>query len=417
MKIKTLYTPLLSAFAALLLNPFMHARAQPDAGFMYGKVTTIDNSSYTGAIRWGKEEVFWFDMFNSSKPRNRNLRYLSAEDRDNLNRSTEKWSSRRSNVVIKRNRSWNNKHTHSFTCQFGNILSLEITGRDRVALRMKNGEMLELEGGSNDIGTKIKVYDDELGVVELKWDRVERVEFMDTPKKLNNKFGEPLYGNVETAYGDFTGFVQWDHDERLSTDKLDGDNMDGNMAIELGKIKSVERDGRGSLVILKSGRDFYLTGSNDVNHENRGIIVNMPGQGRVDIEWRDFRMVTFTDSPKDAGPSYASYKMPGELSGKVKTESGSTLSGRIIYDLDEAYDFEILQGKEDDLSYLIPFGEIKSIIPKNYSYTRVELKNGKKLLLTDSQDVTEDNDGILVFTGEEDPTYIPWDDVDEIIFD
>ena len=110
-------------------------------------------------------------------------------------------------------------------------------------------------------------------------------------------------------------------------------------------------------------------------------------------------------------------KWPGELSGKVKTESGSTLSGRIIYDLDEAYDFEILQGKEDDLSYLIPFGEIKSIIPKNYSYTRVELKNGKKLLLTDSQDVTEDNDGILVFTGEEDPTYIPWDDVDEIIFD
>ena len=69
--------------------------------------------------------------------------------------------------------------------------------------------------------------------------------------------------------------------------------MDGNMAIEFGKIKSVERDGRGSLVILKSGRDFYLTGSNDVNHENRGIIVNIPGQGRVDIEWRDFRIGYF----------------------------------------------------------------------------------------------------------------------------
>lgn len=113
---------------------------------------------------------------------------------------------------------------------------------------------------------------------------------------------------------------------------------------------------------------------------------------------------------------YASYKSPKELSGTVKTVSGSTFAGRIIYDLDEAYDIEILQGKEDDIEYLVPFRDIKMISPKNYSYTNIELKNGKKILLTDSQDVTDDNDGILVFNGKGDPTYIPWEDVDKINF-
>ena len=95
MRIKTLPDLFLSFITLLLLNPLMHVRAQSDAGFIYGKVTTIDDNTYTGNIRWGKEEVFWFDMFNSSKPGNENLRYLSAEDRDYPNRNRETWSSRK----------------------------------------------------------------------------------------------------------------------------------------------------------------------------------------------------------------------------------------------------------------------------------------------------------------------------------
>lgn len=416
MKIKAYYYPLLPVVFIFLMAPSV-LYGQSDEGFIYGKITTVDDDTYTGAIRWGKEEVYWFDMFNSSKPKNKNLKYLSAENRDDLNRNRDRWSSKWTNFVIHSRWNWNSSHTHSFACNFGDIASLEIVGWDKIELKLKNGEILDLDGGSNDIGTKIRVYDNELGIVDLRWSRVEKIVFMDTPKKLDSKFGEPLYGTVATDAGDFTGFVQWDHDERISTDKLDGDNADGDMSIEFGKIKSIERDGRGSRVVLKSGRDFYLTGSNDVNSENRGIIVNMPGVGRVDIDWRDFRKVTFTNASKNAGPAYASYKSPNELSGKIITEDGSSFSGKIIYDLDEAYDCEILQGSEDDIAYLIPFRNIKKIHPKNYSYTRVELNNGKKLLLGDSQDVTEDNDGVLVFTGKNDPTYIPWDEVDEIIFD
>lgn len=415
MTIKKLYLPIICSCLLLIAGLFTPTYAQSDEGFIYGKVTTIDNNVYQGPIRWGKEEVFWFDMFNSSKPRNKNLKYISSEDRDNLNRNKERWSSKWSNVIINSRWNWDDKHTHSFACNFGDIKSLEIVGSDKVELILKNGEVLDLEGGSNDIEEEIKVYDNDLGIIELRWRRVEKVEFMETPKKLKQVFGNPLYGTVETDNGDFTGFVQWDHDERVSTDKLDGDNRDGDMSIEFGNIKSIERDGRGSNVVLNSGRDFYLTGSNDVNSENRGIIVNIPGEGRIDIEWRDFRKVTFTNNTKGSGPSYSSYNNAKELSGTVKTISGKTISGSLIYDLDESLMLEILQGDDDDIKYLIPFANIKRISPKNYSYTRVELKNGKNLLLSGSQDVTEDNDGVLIFTGKGDPTYVVWEDVEEIV--
>ena len=70
----------LAAFAnAFLLeevqsNPLTNTHADL---FIYGTITTADNQKYTGQIRWGKEEAFWFDYFNSSKPTNDNLELLT----------------------------------------------------------------------------------------------------------------------------------------------------------------------------------------------------------------------------------------------------------------------------------------------------------------------------------------------------
>ena len=47
----------------------------------------------------------------------------------------------------------------------------------------------------------------------------------------------------------------------------------------------------------------------------------------------------------------------------------------------------------------------------------VTFRNGRSMLLGDSQDVSDKNDGLLVFTDNGDPSYIPWDDIDEISFD
>ena len=280
---------------------------------------------------------------------------------------------------------------------------------------MRNGEEIFVENGSNDFGAEITVMDDELGKMKFKWSRVETVEYMNTPKRLNSKLGDVIYGTVEYYGGELTGVIQWDHDERLSTDVLDGETRDSDMSIEFGKLKSIERDRGGSQVVTQSGRELYLRGTNDVNSSNKGIIVTTEF-GRVDIPWREFKKVTFSEAPSFI-KTYSDYSGLKKLSGTVVTTDGETLTGEIIYDLDEEYTFEMLQGKDDDVEYIIPFSSIKKIVPRNYDNSNITLKNGTEVMLSETRDVSEDNDGVLVFTnGKGDPTYIAWEDVKEITF-
>jgi hypothetical protein len=261
------------------------------------------------------------------------------------------------------------------------------------------------------------VIDRELGEMEIYWNRIEKIEFINTPGKLINRFGRPLYGTVESFGNKFTGYIQWDHDERLSVDKLDGDSDDGDMKIEFDKISSITRVGNRCKVVLKSGREIYLEGSNDVDRSNRGVIVMNKDVAAVDIPWREFDKITFEDKTPGALVSYDQFKNQKELSATVKTFGGESYSGRLVFDLDEEYDFELLQGKQRDFEYTTAFRNVKKI--KTYDDTRceVELKNGTKLMLSDGQDVNDRNQGVLVFAqGQNKPQYVPWEKVSEIEF-
>ena len=245
-------------------------KAQSDDGFIYGKITTWDNNTYKGAIRWGDEEVYWSDMFNSTKTSNENIKHLSRRERKLLDKHSNSinflgFNFHKTKISM-------DDHEHVFVCQFGEIKTINMDRGERIKVEFKNGEMFDLKGGSNDIKTEINIFDEEIGKIELDWRKIEKVEFMKTPSKLKNKFGEPLYGIVDTHFGEFTGFIQWDHDERLSTDELDGENKDGDVEIKFGNIKSIEREGRkGCTVKLKSGRELYLEGSNGVKPGERII--------------------------------------------------------------------------------------------------------------------------------------------------
>ena len=123
------------------------------------------------------------------------------------------------------------------------------------------------------------------------------------------------------------------------------------------------------------------------------------------------------DAPNSANTNYSAFKNITKLSGTVTTVDGETFQGEITYDLDEEYSFEMLQGKDDDVEYIIPMGQIKSIKPRNYDYSNIVLKNGTELMLGESRDVSENNDGVLVFIGgEKDPKYILWEDIEKIDF-
>ena len=383
---------------------------------IYGKVTTVGDQEYVGQIRWGKEEAFWFDFFNSQKPDNDNLKYLSKKEvkelneKDNHTNNDNWWG-------WGNNNSWDNNHEHVFACQFGDIKSLDIRGKEKVVLELKNGEEIRLQGGSNDIGAKIHVNDPELGHVKLDWKRVAHVEFMQAPKGLQSYYGDPLYGTVETRDGDFTGFVQWDHDERLGHDELNGDNRDGDIDIQFRNIASIEKDYGGSLVTLFSGREFELRGSNDVDDDNRGIIVNSPDFGRVDIEWDEFKKVKYVKEAPKGSRSYGDFKGDEKLSGTVVSKNGDTFRGTIVFDLDEAYKLEMLNGMHEEIEYFIPLSHVRSITPLNRNESRVELVSGKEYVFDDKVDVDENNDGVLIFKSEKDYDYVSWEDIEQVRFD
>ncbi len=413
--IKSLYATCM----LILLSSFMPVYGQTDEGFIYGTITTIEDATYTGQLRWGKEEAFWTDHFNAGKEENENLDWLSREQIAKLRRShhSDRWSNWSIDWSDDDDDDWFvNKHLHQFVCQFGDMKSIEVTGRSRALVTMQNGDKIKVNGeGYNDIGTKVRVMDDELGLVSIRWSEIDKVEFQATPAKLKTRMGVPLFGEVVTTDGSFTGFVQWDHDERLSEDKLDGDTDDGDLSIPFGNIRKIVSRGSSCVVTMKSDRKFTLDDSNDVDRGNRGIIVTMEDGSRIDIPWDEFESVTFKDK-YPTGKKYKDFANQTKLSGSVKTKDGKTHTGRIIYDLDEAYSYEIIQGKNDDLEYLIPLNAIKQITPRNYDNSYVVLKDGRKLLLGDAQDVSDRHDGILVFKGEDDASYISWEDVEEVSF-
>ena len=400
----------------ILLN---ESKAQDVEGYIYGRVTTLDQV-YQGQLRWDDEEAFWNDHFNATKIKNEY--YDEIAERNRARNEEEKdfdWDNFNWNLSS----IWEDKlrelNTHQFVCQFGDIKALTDLRRDKLTLQMKNGLEIRLDGsGTNDVGSTIIVNDEEIGEISVRWDRITDIEFLPTPRKIRVTGGRPIYGTVETyRKGIFTGFIQWDHDERLDQEKLDGDNRDGDISIPFSEIASIEKYRDGSNVILKSGREFYLTNSNDVDNDNRGIIMTVPGVGKIDIPWKYFDRATLEPAP-DSGPSYNEYPPPKGLSGTVYTIRDDKVSGDIVFDMDESWELEILDGDDDDVEYKIPFRNIKSIEPKNYAYSMVTLKNGDKILLGGTQDVSDKNDGLLVFVrNNDDPAFIEWEEIVEIIFD
>lgn len=418
---KHLEALLLAGTAALILAT--SARAQ---GFIYGRIYTESGNTYTGALRWNKEEAFWDDQFNATKPDNPNMDLLTADQRDNLRRGRRydgrSWNSGTSrywsNWANDWSRNWwSEDNTHQFVTRFGDLKALKPLGKSRVEVTLKNGERQELDGSNtNDVGATIQVLDQSLGLVKVDWDNIDRIEFMQAPANAAS-FGTPIYGTVKTVFGSFTGQIQWDKDEAVLSDELDGSSEDGKFSISFDRMNRIQRDGSNGVVVkLKDGRSVSLRGTNDVNSENRGIIVKNPEFGALTVEWKDFESLDLTPAP-NTGPNYESYAAPKRIRGSITSTDGQKYTGELIYDLDETYDFELLNGNRGDSEYQIPFRLIKRIIPRD-DESDVTLTSGTTLRLDGSQDVNNRHSGILVVDkANKRSAYLAWKEIREITFD
>lgn len=378
-----------------------------DQGFIYGKVITLSGETYKGIMRWGKQEYSWDDLFNATKEVNPWTKHTKGQKDRNISEIKVLGK-----TIITLNGSCGT--LHQFVTRFGDIAVIEIDGDDEPTLKMKNGTEYKVSG-YGDVEATIRILDENLGKVKLDWERIKRIEFMPTPEKVK-KEGYRLCGKLITDDMTFEGYIMWDAEECISTDILDGETFDGDVEIEFGNIRSIKRRSSSScMVILKDGREFTLRGTNDVDDDNRGIYIEDKRYGKVEVQWDEFKEVVFNDEG-DSGDPYNAYEPTGRLKGIVTIHKGDRYEGEIVFDLDESEGFEILDGKKGDMDFYIPFRHIVSITPKGRHASLVKLINGEEILLEDTQDVSECNDGVLVFQKKDDTIYVEWGDIEKIEF-
>jgi hypothetical protein len=405
----------------LTLTAFVAALAvtveADDSGRIYGEITTVEGDVFEGFIRWDKNEGNWVDILDATKELPKRSTYKNARrkyrDRETTieifgitigksrSSSSDWWSSAQSGI------------------RFGHIKALEVVDDDAVLLTLKSGQEIEMSGGGTDIGSGIReiiIEDRHEGEIELDWDDLESIAFMPAPSGTESNFGERLYGTLTTRRGDeYTGYVCWDVDELFPTDILDGEEKSRSRKIKFGKIISIERYSSSSAkVTLTNGDQIVLRGTNDVDNDNRGIVISDPSFGQVTVKWDEFDRLDFKKAPLQV--QYKEFDGGRRLTGTVYTEDGESYTGTVRWDNDEEYTWEILNGDYRDVEFDIEFGLIKSIEKRSRSSSIVTVRDDRSFRLSGSNDVNDENKGIFVILPDGDEVEIEWEDFDRVEF-
>lgn len=411
-------SPASAAPAAAPAAPSRSASAPPKTGgpgsgsreLLRGTVVTDEGKRYTGVLRWGDQEAFWDDRFDGTK-----------EDLPYLDRQPEKdrpHGEIRFLGFIPIGYWEEGEKGRRFTARFGDIKEIQPQSGDLVEVTMKNGTRYRLDGGSDDIGATIHVDDPKAGIHDLEWNRIERILFEPAPADAAQAKASRLFGEVVTDSGTFKGFILWDSQECLGTDRLDGDAKNERISLEMGQIRTIEKKGFDrSLIETRDGRKLELSGTNDVNDSIRGILVEDERYGRVNVSWAPFQRLELREPPADRR-SYGDYQPGRPLRGTVTSRDGKKWRGRIVFDLDESETWEMLDGGSQGIEYSVPFERVRALEPRPDKTTVVSLRNGQTLRLEGSQDVSEKNAGVLVMKeGAEPEHYVPWGSVARIELD
>lgn len=404
---------LLGFFFCIFLKP---ASAQYQ-GYIYGEIVLKNKKTYTGPIKWSGGQRLWSDVLTVTKSTNKNIfKYLDESQVKRLKNEDEP-----KKIDWKFMSLWKDKFPRrekEVLCRFGDIDFIHVTGSEKAQIYFKNGSKVRAEphkDEENQLGKNIVVYykgDSKT----IEWDEISRINFRDTPKDLQVERWMPLYGTVNTSNGPVTGFIQWNRHKYLNAHKLSGKNRDDkSVSYAFAYIARIEKQGNQALIQLRSGENILLGTSSDVSSSNRGIVVMHPLHGRVVIEWKAFMSLTLQAQPA-TGLAYANYPRPARIYATVHTTDNKIYKGNCMFDLDEEWNVEMLEGNKDGLYYQVPFYYISKITPYRKHYSKVTLKNKETLLLGWANDVSDKNWGVIIWLPDEKYQYIPWNKVSEISF-
>ena len=271
--------------------------------------------------------------------------------------------------------------------------------------------------------------------IEVDGDDVARVEF-GAPPSGSAPDSPRLYGTVEDRSGrSFTGFVTWNRRQVLESQSLTGvwqdvpglanpwESDEYKRAFRFSEIRSLERTPCFAKVTLKSDSVMELC-YEPFEPDPWPVQISDPEFGLVEVEWDAVRTLRFEPAP--GLPGYDAFDGGRLLSGTVVTRDGEEITGRIRWDADEEWSWELLQGSSDGVDFSIEFGYITHIERQGPEGARVTLRDGRSFHLTGGYDVGDDNRGIFIFPPRADgvaadqPTpewrYVAWEKLREARF-
>lgn len=406
------------ATAAVAAVPDYLAAEDPNAGFVYATVTWPDGTARTGFLRWEDEEAFWDDLFHSGQ---RDLPWLKYADQDKLRAERRQRFFQEHGLLGRLMYALHEDDQDAvgwriFLAQLGDIAAIEIhKGHDDFVVTC-DGSRFEIGGYANDAGSDLLLYAGDAEPELIEWNDLARIAFAQAPAELP-PYARRMYGSVESGEGVFTGFIQWDKSECLSSDTLDGQQGGRDVDVPLGDILSITRSDRGSCeVTRRDGTLLALSGTNDVNNGNRGIVVQDPTLGRVSIPWKRFVKLTFSDADR-SGFGRDRFGQSAPLQGTVTPVEGPAQGGRLVFDLDKAWQWNILSGSWHDLDFDVPMVLVRVIERRDDESCRVTLAGGRILELSGSTETGPLNAGLLVFVdGAKQPVHVPWRQVRSVEF-
>ncbi|MFC3195815.1 hypothetical protein ACFODZ_16290 [Marinicella sediminis] len=399
---------------SLMATPLLANNPEP---VIYGTVTKPNGETITGTLRWGNQESFLSDIFNGRKVKTVGIEHLS---KDEVSRLEDHQPGPQANfgeiqVTFK---SFFGKDIEEpyFNVRFGDLKSLTYESNSGLFFaKLHDDTTIISYQNTNDLTDEVNILTPEGDRYEFDLEDLKSVTFEAAPENAKS-FDQAIYGTVTSEIGTFQGRIMWDKDERMISEKLDGIENDKEYEIKFAEIKSIERKDNQSWVVLNDGKNLLLGGTNDVNNGNRGIWIDHPNYGRLEIKWDQFEKFEAGEVDVD-WLTFADYQQNAEpLSGEVTLVDGSILKAdAMAYDLNQQSGAEFLYVEVNNANRQIPFYLVKKLVKREDQAAVVTLHDGSEFVAYGERAVNVDNNGILLTQGKQ-HRWVEWKDVKQVTF-
>jgi hypothetical protein len=382
---------------ALLAAAFVAMPQQTPGDRLYGRVETVRGEVHVGFIRWGRSAGAWADQLigvkEISEENQLQVRRLKAEAEPQGDRAAR--SIVYNGVLI----TWDEDDTEIVPdtaesgVRFGHVR--RVTRMDervaRVELRSLDAVELSSVNRRAPFVDTILVEAPDGGLVRVGWGDVTVVEFAAAPAS-SPPGSARLHGTATLRSGDsYTGYLTFDTRRIFTTDSLSGTRGDEDWSAPFSTIESL-------LVEEGSGFRLRVVGGETVALSSlRGGTLRIldPTLGGVQLSLNS-RLQEIRFHPPTAPATPDTFEPEQRLRGTVTTRDGDRYHGFIRWDNDESGSWEILNGSEAGVTFTIELAKVSRIASDARRRAAVTLRDGRELLLSNSNDVGPGNKGVVI---------------------